>query len=143
MTIFTAWMPIWNAPWRNTLRSYRSQICGKKQNLPAANTANIDVNKARFRIVADSAAVKREGHVSQMSGSDAWHADIDGFSLHMQAMRCDALRRAAQKIVAPWCTVTANDIDLGVGAPDSGRQIVKQIEHAPVQLNYVARAMIT
>jgi hypothetical protein len=112
------------------------------ENLPAANPAYIHVNETRLGIEADSSTVKGESGIPQSCRRNARHADVDGLALHVQTMRCDAGCGAAEKLVAPRCAVTANDVDLGSGPARSGRQIMQQVENARVQLRHVARAVV-
>ena len=86
--------------------------------------------------------MKGEGDVSQLRSGDSRHADVDGFSLHMQTVGGDTRRGAAEKLIAPGRPVAANDVDFGFGLPNGDGQIVQQVKNAPVQLNHVAGAMI-
>jgi hypothetical protein len=80
-------------------------------NLPPANPSNINVNEARLGVIADAVAMEGGRSIAQLRCGDTQHSDVNGLPLHVQAVRCDALRGAPEKIVAPGRAVTTNDID--------------------------------
>ena len=53
-----------------------------------------------------------------------------------------AVSMSAQKFVAPWRAVAANNIDLHIRIPQRCRQIVEQVEHPRIVVTNVARAVV-
>lgn len=110
--------------------------------LPAANGPEIHVDKLRLGIVAHTAAMQTESCVTQTSGRNAWHANVDRFAEHVLAVLGNTDGGATQKFIAPRRTVAANDVDLSAGMAYGGGQITEQIEKAWIEIGDVTGAVI-
>ena len=49
---------------------------------------------------------------------------------------------SAEKFVAPWCAVAADDINLKVGIPECISQIVEEVEYRGIVLVNFAGAVV-
>ncbi len=58
--------------------------------LPSPDPSDVHMNKFRFRIVSHSAAVEAESKVAQFRSGYARNANVNGFPLHVQAVRSHA-----------------------------------------------------
>ena len=58
--------------------------------LPSPDSPDVHMNKFRFRIIANSAAVEVESNVAQFRSGYSGNADVNGFPLHVQAMSSHA-----------------------------------------------------
>jgi hypothetical protein len=58
--------------------------------LPSSNPSNIHMNKFRLWVVANSATAKAEGNISQFRSGYSGNTDVNGLSLHVQAVRSHA-----------------------------------------------------
>jgi hypothetical protein len=56
--------------------------------LPAANPADIYMNKSRFRVVSHSATGKSQHNIAQSRRCNTWYTDIDSLGLHVV---CEAI----------------------------------------------------
>ncbi len=54
--------------------------------LPSPDPSHVHMNKFRFRIISDSAAVEAESKVAQFRSGYSGNADVNGFPLHVQAV---------------------------------------------------------
>jgi hypothetical protein len=96
--------------------------------LPAADGANVYVDKFFAGIITDSTASKREGCIPQFPGTGAGHPDINGHGLHVQAVLGHPARMPAQVAIAPRSTITANNLNLSFGLSYVSSNVVEQIE---------------
>jgi|688.fasta_scaffold631655_2 hypothetical protein len=52
---------------------------------PLPDSPDIDMYKARIRVIADAASIHRQGGVAERGCGDSFDGDVDGHALHMQA----------------------------------------------------------
>ena len=107
------------------------------------HATNVNVNKIRRGIVSDAAPVKRQGSIPHVRGFGSRQANIDRFRLHVQAILRDAYGMRTKILVAPRCSIAADHLDLGIGSPDCGFQIRKQIKQSWVVMVNFTSSMIT
>ena len=60
----------------------------------------------------------------------------------MEAVNGDTVPMRAQEFVAPGRAVAADHIDLKIGIPQCGHQVVEQVEYAGIVFMNVARAVV-
>lgn len=82
--------------------------------LPSPDSSDVHMNKFRFWIVANSAPVETESNITQLRGGYTGNADVNGFPLHVQAVRSHAGGSASQKLIAPGAAISANDVNFRV-----------------------------
>lgn len=109
---------------------------------PGANSAGIDVDESRARVVADSSAMQVDSGVTQGQGIDPGNANIDGVRLHVQAVSRYAGGAGAKEFIAPRGTVATNDIDFGVGAAERSGEISENVEDVRIVVFNVAGAVV-
>ena len=109
---------------------------------PGANSACIDVNEFRARVVADPAPPESKGRIAQSQGVDTGNANVDGVSLHVLAVLCHPRRTSSKELVAPGSSVAANDVNLAIGMTNGGSQIGKNVKDVRVVMLHVPGTMI-
>ena len=74
--------------------------------------------------------MKTQSSIPESSGVDTGYPDIDSLGEHVLAVKSHprVSRAGAQEIVAPWGTVTADDVDDTIRVAQLDHQVVKQIE---------------
>src|SRR3974390_2686549 len=100
------------------------------------------MDEPRPRIIAHTAAAERQRRIPKSEGIDPWDADIDGLRLHVEASSCYAVGMRAQELVAPRCSITANDLNLCSGMPHGCVQIGKDVKDARIVVLHLSGAMI-
>ena len=117
---------------------------GIPQFLPAADSANVNVDEIGSAVVADAAATQCQSGIAQLGSGHARKADIDRFRLHVQTVLGDSGVRTArpQKLIRAWRSISADDIDLGRGTTEGSGQIVQQVKHARIVVVDVAGAIV-
>ena|SRR5215469_3297024 len=101
------------------------------------------MDKLGSGVIANSTIMKGESRIAKCCGSYSRNANIDRHCLHMQAVEGNAVAVRPQIFVAPRRPVATDDVDLGIGPAQAGKQIVQKIEHAGIIVMDVARAMIS
>lgn len=109
-----------------------------------AHAPDVDVYEVRAAIVSHSSAMQAQGCVAQFRRWNPGQANVDGFSLHVQAMTRHAGVGAArpQEFIAPKGAVTTNHVDLTIGVSERRSQIVKEIEEARIEMTYISGAVV-
>jgi hypothetical protein len=69
------------------------------------------VDEFRFGIVPHSSAVKGESDIAKFRGRDSGDADVDGLSLHVEAMEGHAGCGVPEKFVASGTAISANNVN--------------------------------
>ena len=115
---------------------------GRAIETPLADTAGIDVDEIRVRVVANAAAMEGESCFAQLERVDARHAQVDGFGLNVEAVLGDAVSVSAKRFVRRRSAIAADDVDLAAGMTDRDRQIVEDIVETGIEMANVAGAMI-
>ncbi len=54
--------------------------------LPSPDPPDVHMNKFRFRIISNTAAVEAKSNVAQLRSGYSGNADVNGFPLHVQAV---------------------------------------------------------
>src|SRR5437899_1979886 len=83
-----------------------------------------------------------ERGISQLRRRDSRYADVNGHRLHVQAAGGDAVSMSSKEFVAPGCAVAADNIDLGIGIPKRGHQVVQQVKYTGIVFVNLASAMV-
>ena len=109
-TISTGWVNSALTP-RHRAAFWRNDVT-----LPMADAAGVDVNEARFRIVANAAVRQRFSK-----------RDVDCHAVHVQAVRCNTAGRPMQHRVGRWRTVAGDDPERRSGV-EPAVQRIQQIE---------------
>ena len=109
---------------------------------PLPNTADVQVNEVRVRIVAHTAASQTESSLAQFEGVDAGHPQIDGFRLNVKAVLCDSSGARTERFVRRRRAVAADDLDLAARAADRRGEIREDIVQTRIEMANVACPMI-
>jgi len=86
------------------------------------------VNKFRLGIEADSSAVKAESNIAQFRHGYPGNTDIDGLSLHVQAVSRHPGRSLSQILITPGTAIPANDVDFRFWSSYRIGEVMEQIE---------------
>ena len=101
------------------------------------------MDKLGSGVIANSTIMKAESRIAKCCGSYSGNTNIDRHCLHVQAVEGNAVAVSPQIFIAPRRPVATDDVDLGIGPAQAGKQIVQKIEHAGIIVMDVARAMIS
>jgi len=110
--------------------------------LPAPDTADIDVNEAGVGVKPNAAPMECQGSIAQLRGLDPRYADIDGLGLHVETLPGDSRGFPAKDRVAPGSPVAADYLYYRVRPPDKGRQICKQVKEPGIEVAGIAGPVI-
>jgi len=80
--------------------------------------------------------------VTQCQRINTGNANVDGVSLHMQAVAGYAGRAGAKEFIAPRGAVAADDVNFGVGAAEGSGEIGENVEDAGVVMLDVAGSVV-
>ena len=100
------------------------------------------MNEIGRRIIPHTSSRHSESNVAKIGGFEPGHPDIDGLGLHVQAVLGDAAGVRAKKLIAPWRSVSTDDVNLGIRAPSRGDQVREQIEQMRIVMMHVAGAVV-
>lgn len=100
------------------------------------------MDEAGTGIITYSPTAKRKSRIAQRQGSDARDANIDGVSLHVQAVLRDTGGAGAEILIALGAAIAADDLNLSAWMTDGGGEIVENVEDAGIVMLYVAGSVI-
>ena len=115
---------------------------GRAAVAPDADPAGVNMDEAGTRVVADSSAMQGDRGVTQCQRINTGNANVDGVSLHMQAVAGYAGRAGAKEFIAPRGAVAADDVNFGVGAAEGSGKIRKNVEDMRIVVLDVTSAVI-
>jgi hypothetical protein len=101
------------------------------------------MDEAGAGIVTHSTAAEREGSITQRHGIDSRDANINGVSLHVQAVLRNAGGAGAEEFIASGGAIAADDFDLPALMTDGGSEIGKNVEDARIVMHDVAGSVIS
>jgi hypothetical protein len=110
--------------------------------LPTPHASDIDVDEIGSSIIPDTAAMQAESHVAEFGSAHSRYANIDRHGLHVQAVLGHAVTVGAEILIAPGCTVTADNIYFGIRMPKRRGEIMQKIEHTRIVIANVASPVI-
>src|SRR5215471_18162992 len=87
-------------------------------------------------IVAHAAALQYQGSITQFPGSHSRKTNIYRHGLHMQAVFGHAAGATAQGPIGFRRAIAADNVDLGIGAPNLAGELVEQVEQPGIKVRY-------
>jgi len=100
------------------------------------------MHEIRSPVVADTAAMQRQGSVPQLCGRNPGYPDVNGHRLHVEALPGHAVSVSAKEFVAPWRAVAADDINLKIRIPERSSQVVEKVEDPRIIIVNFAGSMV-
>jgi hypothetical protein len=112
--------------------------------LPAANATHIHMHEIGTAIVTNAPTAQAQSSISHGRGRNPGKANVDGFRLHVKAVRSHARMHApaAQKFVTPWRAVSTDHVDLAAGIVEGRSQVVEQVEQVGIETAYLSGTMV-
>lgn len=95
------------------------------------------------RVIANATPMKVQRGISQSGRADSGQPDVNGHGLHVQAVLGYSRRAASQKLIAPWRSIAADNVNFFIWPSGGSNQIVKQIENPGIVGMDFTRSMIT
>jgi hypothetical protein len=93
-------------------------------------------------IVTNSTAMERKGSLAQPFRVHTRHPNVDGLGLHVQAVFGHPWSVRAEEFVSPWCTISADDVDLAARMAHGYRQFLKKVEESRIEMTNVPSPMV-
>ena len=90
----------------------------------------------------NTTAMQRQSSIPQLCDRNAGHPYVDGHCLHVETVAGDTVSMSAEEFVAPGCTVAADYINLKIGIPECGSQVVEEVEYPGIVLVNFTSAVI-
>jgi len=106
------------------------------------NTADVQVDEVRVRIVAHTAASQSESSLAQFERVDAGHPQIDSFRLNVKTVLCDSRGMSTERFVTRRGAVAADDVDLAAWTADRRGEVREDIVQARINMTNIAGPMI-
>jgi hypothetical protein len=100
------------------------------------------MDKIRAWVIANATSTKIDSRVANVADGQVGKTDIDCLASEVQAVSCDATRRAPKHRVGCLRTVSAQDIKTGVRISQVGFDIVQQVEKLGIHREGLAGAEI-
>lgn len=119
------WMPSSRRRSPEATRTLSLSLCCR---LPAPDTAHVDVDELFTRVIADAAAMQREGSISELGGCDPGDPYINRHRLHVEAVKRHVVPVRVQHFIGPRRAITADHIDLTIWPAERSEQIMQEIE---------------
>jgi hypothetical protein len=102
------------------------------------------VDEVGSAIIANTPALKAQSGIPHGHGGNSRKSNVDGFRLHVETVASDArvLAAGAQELVAPWRSVSTDDIDLLAGMVQRRRQVVEEVKQVRIEMMHFACTMV-
>ena len=107
-----------------------------------ANPAHVHVNEIRSGVISYAAAPERQRRVPKLQGRRAGKTNIDRFRLHMKTVLRHADGVRAKILIAFRRSISADDVNFGVGAANGSGCIQHNIENPRIVVMHFSCAGI-
>ena len=87
--------------------------------------------------------MQRQGGIPQLCSRYRGYPDVNSHRLHVQTVASYSVSMGSQEFVAPGCAETTDHIDLKMGIPERGSQVVEEIEHPGIVFVNFTGAVVT
>ena len=100
------------------------------------------MNEIRSRVITYAAAPERQRRVPKLQGRRTGKTDIDRFGLHVKTILRYADGVRPEIFIAFWSSVSADDVNLGIGTANGSGCIRKNIKNPRIIVMHLSRAGI-